>query len=234
MSMAGVDGTPGGWAVVISRQEHLSIYKVGSLKDLIDREPSLQIIAVDVPIGLLDQYQTGGRECDRAARKFLGPGRASSVFPPPVRPVLAATSWTDACERSRNSGPNGRAISKQCFGILPKIKEVDDLLQAHPSVRSIIREVHPEVSFFELLGRKTKHAKSKLLGRDERRSALRTAFPDFAETEDAGRKLRIPIEDILDAAVACWSAIRLAESEGRSLPQVPRRDATGLPMAIWV
>jgi hypothetical protein len=89
--VAGVDGIPGGWAVVIVEADRWRIQK-----------------------------------------------RASSVFPAPVRPVLAASSWEDACARSRASAPKGKAISKQTFHILQKIKEVDDLLQAHPRYEEVI------------------------------------------------------------------------------------------------
>jgi predicted RNase H-like nuclease len=52
--------------------------------------------------------------------------------------------------------------------------------------------------------------------------------------EKTGRGLGLPVEDILDATVACWSALRLAVGQGRSLPDAIPLDITGLPMAIWV
>jgi hypothetical protein len=57
----------------------------------VENGDSLDIVAVDIPIGLNEEYEAGGRFCDREARKCLR-GRASSVFPAPVRPVLAASS----------------------------------------------------------------------------------------------------------------------------------------------
>jgi predicted RNase H-like nuclease len=194
---------------------------------------AFDIVAVDVPIGLLDAYEVGGRACDRAARKLLGK-RASSVFPAPIRSVLAATSWEVACVRSRASAPRGKAISKQTFAILDKIREVDELLQTRPEVRGVVREVHPEVCFRELAGEPMPHRKSSAVGREERRRALSRIFPQLDVIEKAGRNLRLPTEDILDAAVACWSALRLADGEGRSVPDPIPLDATGLPMAIWV
>jgi predicted RNase H-like nuclease len=41
----------------------------------------------------------------------------------------------------------GKKISKQTWGILRKIKEVDAFLSADLSRQSWIKEVHPEVSF---------------------------------------------------------------------------------------
>ena len=122
--VAGVDGTPGGWAVVMMHAGRSAIRKVAALSSILDGTTDFDIIAVDVPIGLLDAYEVGGRACDRAARKFLGEPRRNSVFPAPVRPVLAATSWDDGCVRSRASAPHGKALTQQTFAILPKIGEV--------------------------------------------------------------------------------------------------------------
>lgn len=107
--VAGVDGTPEGWAVVIVESGRSAIRKVAALSHIFDGAEDFDIVAVDVPIGLLDAYKVGGRACDRAARKLLGRPRGSSVFPAPVRPVLTATSWEDACVRSRASAPDGKA-----------------------------------------------------------------------------------------------------------------------------
>jgi predicted RNase H-like nuclease len=76
--------------------------------------------------------------------------------------------------------------------------------------------------------------KSSILGREERRRALMRSFPELDVIEKAGRAQALPIEDALDAAVACWSALRLAGGKGHSLPRSVPHDGTGLPMAIWV
>jgi predicted RNase H-like nuclease len=228
--VAGVDGTPGGWAVVIIEAERCRIRKVRALSEIVD---GLDVVAVDVPIGLCNAYETGGRACDRQARKLLQE-RRGSVFPAPVRSVLAALSWEDACARSRASAPGGKAISKQTYFILPKIREVDDFLRARPELHEVVREVHPEVCFCELVGHPMNYSKKKQSGREERRQALRRCFPDLDAILDAGRVAGLPLEDILDATVACWSALRLADGKGRSLIEPVLHDTTGLPMTIWV
>lgn len=49
------------------------------------------VIAVDVPIGLLDVPARGGRLCDQHARHLLkGTPRTSRVFSSPVRRMLSA------------------------------------------------------------------------------------------------------------------------------------------------
>lgn len=230
--VAGVDGARGGWAVVTMGSGPPRVRKVTSLLEMLDMR--LKVIAVDVPIGLLDFYEAGGRACDRAARKLLGRGRGSSVFPAPVRPVLGASSWPDACAKSCASAPYGKAISKQTFAILPKIEEVDELLCAHPDLRGVVREVHPEVCFCELVGRPIVQRKNTVHGRQERRNALSRVFPELQMIQQTGREQGLAIEDIYDAAVACWSAIRLAKGAARSLPDHIPFDAKGLPMAIWI
>ena len=44
----------------------------------------------------------------------------------------------------------------------------------------------------------------------------------------------LPLEDIMDATVVCWSALLLAEGKARSLVEPVPDDTTGLPMTIWV
>jgi predicted RNase H-like nuclease len=241
--VAGIDGAPGGWAVVITEVGRSSIRKIAKLSDLIDSFPQFEIIAVDIPIGLLDSYQVGGRECDRAARTLLREERGRSIFPVPLRCVLEVLNGPplpivekhqEACRRSRGSGPQAKGISRQAFNILSKIREVDDLLHVRPELRPVIHEIHPELCFYELAGGKPMaNSKASRLGKEERRAALGRAFPDLDVIEKAGRTQGLHVEDILDAAAACWSADRLAAGLGRSLPEVVPYDATGLPMAIW-
>jgi predicted RNase H-like nuclease len=232
-NVAGVDGAPGGWAIVSMQAGQVEVRHIRHLSDLFDGAGQFSLVAVDMPIGLLDTYQVGGRSCDRAARARLGK-RGSSVFPAPVRPVLGAISWELSCARSRASSPNGKAISKQTYGILPKIEEVDELLSARPELRAVIREVHPELCFAELAGAPMTNRKSSVRGRDERRLALRTVFPGLDDIEAAGNREKIKTVDLLDASVACWSAMRIASGQGYSLPTSVLLDATGLEMAIWV
>jgi predicted RNase H-like nuclease len=117
---------------------------------------------------------------------------------------------------------------------VPKIKEVDEFLQKRHELRPLLREVHPELCFCELVGRPMSHRKGSSAGRQERRLALKSVFAELDAIEKSGVDQEIPVEDIFDSAVACWSAVRLANGVGRSLPAEIPLDATGLPMAIWV
>jgi predicted RNase H-like nuclease len=225
--VAGVDGARDGCAAVVIDSGRASVQKVKALSEMFDRGAVFDIVAVDVPIGLLEAYETGGRPCDRAARKLLGK-RASSVFPAPVRPALAASSYREACAKSRDSSDDRKAISVQTYAILRKIRECDELLHSRPELRDIVREAHPEVCFAEMAGRPLSHSKKRSQGRVERQRLLAQCFPIASD------KVNDRDEDVLDAAAACWSALRLATQRGRSLVEPVPLDKTGLTMTIWV
>jgi predicted RNase H-like nuclease len=59
-SVAGVDGTRGGWAVVLHDAERSHIQRVRTFSEIFDRSGDINLVAVDVPIGLLDAYAVGG------------------------------------------------------------------------------------------------------------------------------------------------------------------------------
>src|SRR5271166_1460230 len=130
----------------------------------------LAAVGIDIPIGLPD---SGSRRCDLEARKMIG-SRRSSVFPAPARAVLGAASYEEALARSR--AVTGRGLSRQTFGILPKIAEVDRLMT--PERQSHLVEVHPEVGFSVLSGHPMSRHKATPEGHAERLAALRRLFPD--------------------------------------------------------
>lgn len=234
MLVAGVDGARGGWAVVVSDNGRLRLSKALTFAEIFETHGSFDIVAVDMPIGLTETYEPGGRACERAARKMLGRGRASSVFPSPARAVLEARTHKEACEISRGSMPGGKGISVQSFGILPKIKEVDLFLRKRPDLRDVVREVHPEVCFHEMAQVPMKFSKKKPGGKAERTHALRVHFPEIDAFVAPPRTERLPLDDVLDATAACWTAQRLAAGNGCSLIEPVLPDATGLKMTIWV
>ena len=121
--VAGVDGCRAGWVVALVQQQPRGVQKhyirfCNRFAEVLALAPRPAVIAIDIPIGLLEVQQPGGRECDRQARRLLG-RRASSVFTPPTRALLEATRY----EQVRSHG-----VSTQAFRILPKIREVDRLM----------------------------------------------------------------------------------------------------------
>jgi predicted RNase H-like nuclease len=235
--VAGVDGIPDGWLAVLmqpadqQRSARYKVRRVRRLRDLIDTVRALRVVAIDIPIGLADVYEQGGRNCDRLARSLLSV-RRSSVFPTPIRGTLGAATWEDACIISRGSANTGMGLSKQAFGILPKISEIDGLLQDHQELRSRVNEVHPELCFRMLAGAPMRHPKKSAEGRAERRLFLKNVF-DLSALEALGAAVRAPTVDLLDAAVACWTAARLYNGTAISHPDHAPLDSTGLPMVMW-
>ena len=186
------------------------------------------VVGVDVPIGLLEQ---GARDCDVEARHLLGV-RRSSVFPAPIRPMLTATSHDEA-SRIRDRVEQKR-VSIQTWAILPKIVEADRLLRADVARSEIVREVHPEVSFFFLNGRKPMTlAKKKAGGRAQRQAVLRRWCGEAIAHALAERvKLGCHADDIVDAFAVLWTAERIARGAAISIPAVAPLDAYGLRMEM--
>ena len=66
-------------------------------------------------------------------------------------------------------------------------------------------EVHPEISFAVLLGAPASAPKKSWAGMCERREALESAGLTLDHTH-GDAVLLAPVDDMLDAAVAAWSA----------------------------
>lgn len=222
--LAGADGYKKRWVVALDEGDgRTSLALAGTFSDLVAL-PALDLLVIDVPIGL---PEVGARRCDGLARAMIG-RRRSSVFPAPIRPMLPAASYGEACDLRYRA--EGKRCSIYLFGILPLIRDVDE--QMSTALQEHIREGHPEVSFTALADGKPMGAhKSKPEGQAERRALLRAVFPDL---DDSIARFGRPgaITDMLDAYVLLWSARRLAAGEGSSLPERPERDPRGLRMEI--
>ena len=226
MFVAGVDGCRAGWVAFKVEIPSLetSVELVDVPKLLKSRPNDLLCLAIDIPIGLLDY----SRACDKAARKLLGQPRGTSVFAAPCRAALSATTHAAASQINREK--TDRGLSQQAFGIIPKIKQVDDALT--PDAQQWAFEVHPEVCFWALSDHQPmKHNKKTKEGIAERIAALRPVFPEI-ERHLANRPPRVGADDLLDAAAAGWTALRL--DNGKALPIcTTERDEKGLAVGIW-
>jgi predicted RNase H-like nuclease len=232
MSVIGVDGCRSGWFFVVAGSEPIRFGVVPSLDQLHAVHSGGDRIYVDIPIGL---HASGPepRACDVAARKMLGPARGASVFPPPVRGVLSQSTWRDALAASR--ALTGKGISRQVFGIIPKIRAVDALLRGQAAARERIREVHPEVCFCGLAGEPMEHNKKSREGFCERLDVLNAALPGSASLAEAAlaryRRKEVARDDIADALVAAVTGMQPPACR-RTLPDEPPLDACGLRMEM--
>ena len=228
--VCGADGCRGGWVAVYHdlRTGKLSSRVVGDIGEIGETSPKPSVIAVDIPIGLTDK---GARSCDMLARRLLGV-RASSVFPAPLRQVLRATSHAEASAISRSL--SGKGMSIQAWGIVPKVRQVDAALWKDRTLREMVREVHPEVSFYYLAGgHPMKASKKSQLGRDERIKLLRTVYgAEVDRLVGKGRRDICAADDILDAVAATWTAARILNGGAVVIPDQRHKDRFGLYMEI--
>jgi predicted RNase H-like nuclease len=154
------------------------------------------------------------------------------VFPAPIRPILAATSYAEGSEVRHTA--EGKRLSIQAWGIVPKVREVDAFLRADSSARERVHEVHPELCFYFMAGgRPMGFGKKKADGRAERTALLRTHFGTAVDSALAGlRHSGCAADDLLDAFAALWTARRIRAGTAVSLPATPPMDAHGLRMEI--
>jgi predicted RNase H-like nuclease len=230
----GFDGCPSGWIGARwlgpgFQPETVFIEKLSDATET--RFPDIAAIAIDIPLGIPQAALPGGRDCDREARKYVGP-RRSSVFPTPSGASLAADSYADACALNKASAPGAKAISVQAYALFPKLKETKKAIEASPWLQSHIIEVHPEVSFRELAGSPLSFTKSKEPGKMERRKLLEAAgFTGLGAFEAQARRHRASTDDALDACAAAWTAWRYVHGAALCFPNAAA--SPSYSMRIW-
>jgi predicted RNase H-like nuclease len=229
-----MDGCSAGWFAVAwnGKPDGFSRRVLTKFAEVEEFAPEPKVVAVDIPIGLLDHAVPGGRECDRTARDILR-SRACCVFSPPVRPALPCTNYAAALEANRASSIHALGISPACYGILPKIREVDNAMTGTP--QDTVREIHPELCFCAMNGGKpvleSKHTRR---GRATRQALLVTnGFAPFLAGLAGTRIPGVAQDDILDACAACWTARRILEGTSIRIPTHPATDSKGLRMEMW-
>jgi len=167
LTVAGVDGRRGGWAVAVLRAS-TSVHRHSVDRWSVNwhsvtgqdaegfravlalaRAEGAVAVGVDCPIGL---PAAGHRACDLQARALLGRAGAR-VFLAPPRAVLAAPDYATARAVAR-ALPGGHGVSAQAYGIRRIVTAVDAVLRDRPLYRpgdgtapDPVVEVHPELSF---------------------------------------------------------------------------------------
>ena len=229
--IAGADGFKSQWCVVLQNIESGELRaricpNFAGLLTLVE-EPS--IVTVDIPIGLPEVTRPGGRLCEQQARKILG-SRASSVFSAVGRAALRAGTRIEADQISR--GADGIGIGAQAWGLAQKLKEADAAMTSEH--QRLVREVHPEVSFWAMNGHAPLPAGKKTLeGMLARMDALEAGGFPSAFVRQLPTGLRVGRDDFLDACAALWTARRITANQAERLPSAVDLDARGLDQAIW-
>ena len=196
MRVAGVDGTKGGWVAVVLEAGRVAGDRLLPLVSRFD-ELDVDVIGIDIPIGFGPK-----RAADAAARDFLR-GAASTVFSTPSR------------EHLEGDYRPGLPLSAQSHALGKRILHVTDLAQRDPR----LHEVHPEVSFRAMNdSQPLRYRKKSAGGAFERLELLRKHGIELSGLE---RGAGAPLDDVLDAAAAAWSAHRIASGKAQTLPDQP-------------
>lgn len=240
--VAGADGCPPGWAVVlrdITGRRPAEFVVCDDMAALLRHPRVPAMIAVDMPIGLPESVGAGGRGPEAEVRPLLGE-RKSSVFSIPSRSAVYGEDFEAACEASLATSEPPRKVSIQAFHLFPKIRQIDALLREDPGLLMLVKECHPEVAFMRMNGgaplTEPKKVKSSVHGpgiAERKRLLVEAAGYDeaFLETKPPPG---VGIDDFIDACACAYVAEKLARGQATSFPAKPERDAHGIPMAIWV
>lgn len=232
MVYAGIDGCKLGW--ILMRSEHNDIRFGGmypSLEDLVAAHQDLDRIFIDMPIGL--SSKTHRRTLEKRMRSELG-SRSSTVFDVPCRESLQADSYPEA--KQINFETVGKKFSIQSYNISKKIKEVDQILEAQPSLRNRLIESHPEICFKHFNGAVVQSKKSKPEGLEERLLILEKRYPKtrelFNEVLNSTKRKDLKADDIVDALCLCLANSGCGTQNLRFLLDGIQEDERGIPIRI--
>lgn len=206
--VVGVDGTKGGWvAIALDDGRFAADYLLRPIDARFEELADAGVIAIDIPIGY------GPRKADVAAKRLLGPA-ANRVFLTPRLEILEVPF-----------GP-GLGVTAQAHALGPRIIHVTALA----GIDSRFHEVHPEVSFQAMNGGEPLRYRKKSAGGALERTELLRRHGIELTALDASASA--PLDDVLDAAAAAWSADRIATGAAQTLPDPPEL-VNGREIAIW-
>ena len=215
----GIDGCKDGWVVVSCKQSSFGDAKAHhykKLSQLSDNFSNSSVIIVDIPIGL--ETTNSNRACDVEARKFLGK-RSSTVFSPPCLDAIFCTSYNDA--KAINISNTGKSISKQSWFLSKKILEAKEFSENQFN----LKEGHPECSFAEYLGKPLFDNKKSIRGLFKRAHILeQLGFKIPILAEMLPEKTAIVADDLLDAAILCWTASKFYNGKSKKFPSSEIRE----------
>lgn len=147
--LAGVDGCREGWVVALAQSwplaEPVALEFRETFAEVLELTAAIPSVAVDMPIGLPDGSAV--RACDVEARLALGPQR-SSIFLAPPRETLDSRTPQEfqALHRRLRSVGAGLPV----WGIVPKMREVNEAMERDPALEQRVFEFHPELTWRRL------------------------------------------------------------------------------------
>ena len=246
----GVDGCSAGWfSVGLGTAGFYELMGFFVFEDLLNYYNEAKLILVDIPIGLPrgEKDTGGGRDFERKAKELLHP-HGPRVFFTPTRYTVNKAKQSkgsykevyDIANKAERKA-TGSGLSRQSFSLIDKIYEVDTLL---PRQTPTVREVHPEVCFWALNGKRAMVDKHTQKGVKDRTAALDNVLKDVGWNTDeimknARRKYHdkyVADDDILDALAAAVTAYRGHLDQFQRLHTTPTQDEKCLPMEMvyWI
>ena len=203
----------------------LRLVSAATTSEALELTDQCAVVAVDMPMALPVR---GRREAEAELRARLGRA-ASSVFISPTRAAILAADRAAATDVNR--AHDGPGISAQAWGLAASVRELRETLPGHPAFDRWY-ETHPETAFAELNDGEPMASKKSARGMAQRMHALRPCFAGLDDLLlDAPDK--VPVDDVLDAIAACWSALRV--HTGAALVLGPSgRDDEGFEQSIRI
>lgn len=236
--LAGVDGCRAGWIAMVRHPGEAGprVLIFARFADLVAGLGPGATIAVDMPIGLPDRINGGGRGPEQTIRPYLG-ARQSSVFSIPARAAVEAETYSEACHLAQQSSDPPKKVSKQAYFLFGKIREIDQLMQAQPGMRARIFECHPEFAFCRLNNMTPMAMPKKIRGSVNpdgiaERTALLARHGIDPAIFASGPPRGAAMDDLVDAAVNLVMAGRHAKGLTTPFPANPSRDRYGTLIAI--
>jgi predicted RNase H-like nuclease len=188
-----------------------------SFGEVLDQRPSFSTIAVNAPIGYVNQDSPMGRACDREARAMLG-RRGSAVRSAPRR---------SASDEETLSRDHLDAVTRNLLGRYQEISE-----EMAPYRQRSVYEVNSELSFYQLNGDvPLRWRKNSEAGGEERRELLAKRIPGVERLLTIEIS-RVRYSHLLDAAAFLWTARRIFAKAALRVPTDPQWDDEGLRMEI--
>lgn len=228
----GVDWASGTWVVVEAKEDTTKIATEPSLLNVWHEYGGrANEVLVDIPVHLENE---GDRDCDREAKEFLG-SRSYTVFWTPNADVIDAGEYNEAAEN------NTRGLGCQSWGLIPRIREVNALLDEIDNANEKVYESHPEVCFKAFNDGHLPSKKSDE-GFELRKECLVKEggdsfqpVADFVNERQKNRKWHYRIqsgrvEDVLDAAILALTA---RETDGNYSTLPPGADPKSDPSIIF-
>lgn len=221
--VAGVTPCRGGWLVAAAKLQGTIFapedpIRLETFADVVDMRPGYAIVALNAPVGGLEQATAGGRTCDREARALLG-RRGSAIKSAPVH--VESRQGTDLLSEHID------AISRT---LLPRYQEVAS--EMAPFRQRTVFEVNAELSLYQMNENTPmtwgKHSEK---GAQERRSLIELKLPGALRIIDAEVPGVTPAH-LLDVAAILWTARRIFAKAGIRIPSDPEWDEQGLRMEL--